>query len=192
MAAHLIFLFFSLSGLFLSFFFFFYFLSTLPFYYYFFYYFFLSNFYLFFFFSLFAFSVSLSFSLASAFLLILALRAFISRRLSLRVLMVGRRQTAESTGAGSQSLLHLASERFVPPADAVTLPNCSVLLRLPLRALLASPSAVLCLPAAMEHELEDWQVDLEQHIRQCQCPCNHMGYGNYWSYKVRGLNTFFY
>jgi len=35
----------------------------------------------------------------------------------------------------------------------------------------------------MENELEDWQVDLEQHIRQCQCPCNHMGYGNYWSYK---------
>lgn len=37
-----------------------------------------------------------------------------------------------------------------------------------------------------ELELEEWhqQLDLEHHIRHCQCSCNHMGYGNYWSYKV--------
>ncbi|KZS07957.1 Uncharacterized protein APZ42_028339 [Daphnia magna] len=36
-----------------------------------------------------------------------------------------------------------------------------------------------------ELELEEWhqQLDLEHHIRHCQCSCNHMGYGNYWSYK---------
>jgi len=34
---------------------------------------------------------------------------------------------------------------------------------------------------------EEWmhdQLDLENHIRHCQCSCNHMGFGNYWSYKV--------
>lgn len=37
-----------------------------------------------------------------------------------------------------------------------------------------------------QQELEEWhqQLDLEHHIRHCQCSCNHMGYGNYWSYKV--------
>ena len=38
-----------------------------------------------------------------------------------------------------------------------------------------------------QQELEEWhqQLDLEHHIRHCTCSCNHMGYGNYWSYKVR-------
>ena len=44
-------------------------------------------------------------------------------------------------------------------------------------------------PALQQHELlmlEEYrqQLDLENHIRQCQCSCNHLGYGNYWSYKV--------
>ena len=38
-------------------------------------------------------------------------------------------------------------------------------------------------------EMEEWsqQLDLEDHIRRCQCSCNHMGYGNYWSYKVKTI-----
>ena len=39
----------------------------------------------------------------------------------------------------------------------------------------------------MEHEMEEWRNDLEQHIRHCQCTCNHMGYGNYLSFKVKAL-----
>jgi hypothetical protein len=37
---------------------------------------------------------------------------------------------------------------------------------------------------------EEWhdQLDLENHIRHCQCSCNHMGFGNYWSYKVTTSN----
>lgn len=33
---------------------------------------------------------------------------------------------------------------------------------------------------------DEWskQLELEDHIRHCQCSCNHLGYGNYWSYKV--------
>lgn len=43
--------------------------------------------------------------------------------------------------------------------------------------------------ALRQHELlalEEYrqQLDLENHIRHCQCSCNHLGYGNYWSYKV--------
>ncbi|KAK2721262.1 hypothetical protein QYM36_003516, partial [Artemia franciscana] len=29
-----------------------------------------------------------------------------------------------------------------------------------------------------------WENDLEHHIRQCPCTCNHLGYGNYWDYEV--------
>lgn len=35
-------------------------------------------------------------------------------------------------------------------------------------------------------ELDEWHQqlqDLEDHIRHCQCSCDHMGYGNYWSYN---------
>ncbi len=43
-----------------------------------------------------------------------------------------------------------------------------------------------------QQELEEWhqQLDLEHHIRHCQCSCNHMGYGNYWSYKVGSEQNF--
>ena len=36
----------------------------------------------------------------------------------------------------------------------------------------------------VQHNHQDDQLDLENHIRHCQCSCNHMGFGNYWSYKV--------
>lgn len=30
----------------------------------------------------------------------------------------------------------------------------------------------------------DIDVDIRQHIQQCTCTCNHMGYGNYMDYQV--------
>ncbi|KAK6630830.1 hypothetical protein RUM44_003000 [Polyplax serrata] len=31
----------------------------------------------------------------------------------------------------------------------------------------------------------DIDVDIRQHIQQCTCTCNHMGYGNYMDYQVK-------
>lgn len=36
----------------------------------------------------------------------------------------------------------------------------------------------------------DIDVDIRQHIQQCTCTCNHMGYGNYMDYQVSQQNTF--
>ncbi len=45
-------------------------------------------------------------------------------------------------------------------------------------------------------ELDEWHQqlqDLEDHIRHCQCSCDHMGYGNYWSYNdVNNKVTYLY
>lgn len=30
----------------------------------------------------------------------------------------------------------------------------------------------------------DVDVDLQKHLQQCSCECNHMGYGNYMDYQV--------
>ena len=76
--------------------------------------------------------------------------------------------------AGRQSPLHLAQSRTCPPGA----------LHSPCRSTCVTSLGFYVIILSMECELEEWHLDLEQHIRQCRCPCNHMGYGNYWSYKV--------
>ncbi|KAJ9591028.1 hypothetical protein L9F63_027764, partial [Diploptera punctata] len=29
----------------------------------------------------------------------------------------------------------------------------------------------------------DIEMDIREHIQQCSCTCNHMGYGNYMDYQ---------
>ncbi|KAJ9579658.1 hypothetical protein L9F63_004681 [Diploptera punctata] len=31
----------------------------------------------------------------------------------------------------------------------------------------------------------DIEMDIREHIQQCSCTCNHMGYGNYMDYQVK-------
>ena len=40
----------------------------------------------------------------------------------------------------------------------------------------------------------EWNIDLDirQHIQQCTCTCNHMGYGNYMDYQVRSISHHFF
>ncbi|GLH01393.1 Uncharacterized protein GBIM_07547 [Gryllus bimaculatus] len=33
-------------------------------------------------------------------------------------------------------------------------------------------------------EWGDIELDIRQHIQQCSCTCNHMGYGNFMDYQV--------
>jgi hypothetical protein len=30
----------------------------------------------------------------------------------------------------------------------------------------------------------DVEMDIREHIQQCSCTCNHMGYGNFMDYQV--------
>lgn len=36
-----------------------------------------------------------------------------------------------------------------------------------------------------EEEEEELSFDLRQHLRECRCPCDHLGYGNYLQLQVR-------
>jgi hypothetical protein len=34
----------------------------------------------------------------------------------------------------------------------------------------------------------DVEMDIREHIQQCSCTCNHMGYGNFMDYQVSKQN----
>ncbi|KAJ1529782.1 hypothetical protein ONE63_006528 [Megalurothrips usitatus] len=38
--------------------------------------------------------------------------------------------------------------------------------------------------SAFSTSMQDIEMELQQHIQQCSCTCDHMGYGNYMDYQV--------
>ncbi|KAF2363023.1 Renal dipeptidase family [Trinorchestia longiramus] len=77
------------------------------------------------------------------------------------------------SGAFSQQFLHdrsLAEEAHGGVTHSLT---CSNAAHLSAHSLISRST-----DARLSRSLEDLPADIQEHILKCQCPCNHMGYGN--------------